>query len=179
MPNVTPGNWTLDPLHTEVSLTVRHAGITKVSALFENAEADLVVNDDNTGSVEASIDTDSFNSQSVDRDNHIKSSDFLDVDKYPEITFKVSHTKVEHDFFEITGDLTIRGITKPVVVDAEFGGEAVDPFGAKRIGFSASTAISRREFGLVWNAVLETGGVLVGDKVSIEIDAAFVLKDEA
>lgn len=171
---LTPGTWTLDNAHSEIGMTVRHAGISKVRAVFDEASATLQVAEDGTSDVNAAVKAESFNSKNADRDAHVRGADFLDAENHPELTFVATGFKPAGEEFELTGDLSIRGVTKEVTFEVEFGGQAVDPFGATRAGFSASTAISRKEFGLTWNAALEAGGVLVGDKVSIDLELAFV-----
>jgi polyisoprenoid-binding protein YceI len=175
---LSTGTWTLDMSHTEIGFVVRHAGISKVRGQFTDAEATLVIGDTiASSSVEASVKTASFDSNDDNRDAHVKGEDFFNVEQYPEMTFKATGVEGDFEDFKLTGDLTIKDTTLPVTFDAECGGVAVDPFGATRVGFSAKTQISRKEFGITWNAALEAGGVLVGDKVTIEIDAAFVLPE--
>lgn len=166
--------WNLDPSHSEIGMTVRHAGISKVRAKFNDFTATVVKND-NDYAVRAVIQTDSFDSGNGDRDTHVKSSDFLDVENFPTIEFNASSiTPAGDGIYELNGELTLRGVTKPVSFEAELVGEAVDPFGNLRSGLEAKTVISRKEFGLTWNAVLEAGGVLVSDKVTIELDLSFI-----
>ena len=173
---LSPGTWNLDLAHSEVGFTVRHAGISKVRGQFTDAEGTLVVGETLEGSsVQAVVKTSSFDSNDDNRDAHVKGADFFDVEQYPNMTFKASGVEGTPEEFKLTGDLTIKDTTLPVVFDVEFGGMAVDPFGATRAGFSATTQISRKQFGITWNAALEAGGVLVGDKVTINVDAAFVL----
>ncbi|CAM3292970.1 hypothetical protein PSET11_02231 [Arthrobacter ulcerisalmonis] len=173
---LSAGTWTLDAAHSEVGFVVRHAGISKVRGKFTQAEATLVVGEGVTGSsVEATVQTASFDSNDANRDGHVKSADFFDVEQFPVMTFKSTGAEGGAEEFKLTGDLTIKETTLPVTFDVEFGGMAVDPFGATRAGFSATTQISRKAFGITWNAALEAGGVLVGDKVTINVDAAFVL----
>ena len=173
---LTPGTWNLDTSHTEIGFVVRHAGISKVRGQFTEADATLVVGDSlATSSVEATVKTASFDSNDDNRDGHVKSADFFDVEQFPHMTFKANQVQGSPEEFKLGGELTIKDTTKPVTFDVEFGGMAVDPFGSTRAGFSASTQISRKEFGITWNAALEAGGVLVGDKVTITVDAAFVL----
>jgi polyisoprenoid-binding protein YceI len=173
--NVTTGTWTLDPSHSEIGFTVRHAGISKVRGQFTDAAATLDLAEDVTGSkVNATIKTASFDSGDVNRDGHVRGEDFFDVEKFPEISF-VSHAIVpKGDAYELQGDLTIKGITRPVALETELHGVAVDPFGNTRAGLTAETTISRKDFGLTWNAVLEAGGVLVSDKVAINLELAFI-----
>ncbi|GAB3255591.1 YceI family protein [Arthrobacter pigmenti] len=176
---LTKGTWTLDPSHSEVGFTVRHAGISKVRGNFDNVEAALEVADSLEKSrLSATAKTDSFNSNDANRDAHVKGADFFDAEKYPELKFVGTDVSGSGESYKITGDLTIKDTTKAVTFDTEFNGVAVDPFGATRAGFSGSTVINRKDFGLTWNAALETGGVLVGDKVTINLDVAFVAPSE-
>lgn len=166
---LTPGVWTLDPAHTSASFTVRHAGISKARGQFGDVEGTLTVGEGQDLSFKAVMKTATIGTGNTDRDNHLRSGDFFDVETYPEITF-VS-TKVEGD--ELHGELTIRDTTRPVVLEFTYEGAATDPFGVYRAGFTGETKISRKEFGLTWNAALETGGVLVSDDVRISIEAEF------
>ncbi|MEV5051472.1 YceI family protein [Arthrobacter sp. LAR12-1-1.1] len=173
--NVTTGIWTLDPSHSEIGFTVRHAGISKVRGQFTDAAATLDLTENVTDSkVNASIKTASFDSGDANRDGHVRGGDFFDVETFPEISFVSSTIVPKGDAYELQGDLTIKGITRPVALDTEFNGVAVDPFGNTRAGLSAETTISRKDFGLTWNAVLDAGGVLVSDKVAINLELAFI-----
>lgn len=173
---ITPGIWNLDTSHTEVGFTVRHAGISKVRGFFTDVAGTLTVGDSlATSKVEATVKTESFNSKDANRDAHVKGEDFFHVEQFPEMTFVSTGAAGSAEDFELQGELTIKDTTKPVSFKVELGGVAVDPFGATRAGFSATTQISRKEFGITWNAALEAGGVLVSDKVVINIDSAFVL----
>lgn len=176
LPNgVTEGVWNLDMAHSEIGFTVRHAGISKVRGRFNDATAEARVGDSlANSSLRAVVQTASFDSGDANRDGHVRGEDFFDVEKYPEMTFKATKVEGDGDDYTLTGDLTIRGVTKPVELEVEFSGVVVDPFGATRAGFTAETEISRKEFGLTWNAALEAGGVLVSDKVKISLDAALV-----
>ncbi|CAH0273316.1 Protein YceI [Arthrobacter sp. Bi83] len=177
---LTPGTWTLDMSHSEIGFTVRHAGISKVRGRFTDANAEARVRESLAeSSVRATVKTASFDSGDANRDGHVRGADFFDVEQYPEMTFRAKGIEGDGEDYTVTGDLTIRGITKPVELEVEFTGVAVDPFGATRAGFSAETEISRKEFGLTWNAALETGGFLVSDKVKINLEAALVKQDEA
>ena len=172
---LTTGIWSFDPSHSEIGFTVRHAGISKVRGSFADVDATMVVGSSLEDSkVTATIKTVSFQSGDENRDAHVRSADFFDAEVFPEMTFTSTSVETKGETYKIAGDLTIRGITQPVVLDAEFNGVAVDPFGATRAGISGQTTISRKDFGLTWNAALEAGGVLVGDKVTISVDAAFV-----
>ena len=172
---LTPGVWTLDMSHSEVGFSVRHAGISKVRGRFNEASAEAHVGDSLAdSSLHASIKTASFDSGDANRDAHVRGADFFDVEQYPDMTFRATGIRGDGEDYVLTGDLTIRGITKPVDLEVEFTGVAVDPFGATRAGFSAEADISRKEFGLTWNAALEAGGLLVSDKVKISVEAAMV-----
>lgn len=169
------GTWTLDGSHSEIGFTVRHAGISKVRGSFTNVDAQLEVGGDlATSRTVVKIHTDSFDSNDRNRDAHVKGPDFFDVEQYPEMTFVSTGAKGSGEDYLLTGALTIRGVTRAVEIETEFNGVAVDPFGATRAGFSGKTVISRKEFGLTYNAALEAGGVLIGDKVTINVDAAFI-----
>lgn len=172
---LTPGIWTLDMSHSEIGFTVRHAGISKVRGRFTDAKAEARVGESLAdASLHATVNTASFESGDANRDGHVKGPDFFDVEEFPEMKFRATSVEGDGEDYTLTGDLTIRGITKPVELEVEFTGVAVDPFGATRAGFSAETEISRKEFGLTWNAALEAGGLLVSDKVKINVDAALV-----
>lgn len=176
---LTPGIWTLDMSHSDIGFTVRHAGISKVRGRFSDASATAHVRDSlKDSSLHATVKTASFDSGEPNRDAHVRGADFFDVENFPEMTFRATGVEGDGEDYTLTGDLTIRGITKPIELEVEFTGVAVDPFGATRAGFSAETEISRKEFGLTWNAALETGGFLVSDKVKINLEAALVKQDQ-
>ncbi|MEO5779034.1 MULTISPECIES: YceI family protein [Arthrobacter] len=173
--NVTTGTWTLDNSHSEIAFTVRHAGISKVRGQFKDAAATLDLTDDVAGStVSARIQTASFDSGDANRDGHVRGEDFFDVENFPEISFVSSSLVPKGDAYELQGELTIKGVSLPIALDTEFNGVAVDPFGQTRAGVSAVTTISRKEFGLTWNAMLEAGGVLISDKVAVNLELAFI-----
>ncbi|HEX7352387.1 YceI family protein [Brachybacterium sp.] len=176
MNDLTPGTWTLDAAHTSAAFTVRHAGISKARGQFTDVEGTLEVGENGESlAFSTTLKTESINTSQPDRDNHLRSGDFFDAEKFPELRF-VS-TKVEGD--KLIGDLTIRDITKPVELDFTYEGAATDPFGIYRAGFTGETTISRKEFGLTWNAALEAGGVMVGDNVKILIEAEFTAPTSA
>jgi polyisoprenoid-binding protein YceI len=165
----------VDPDHTSVQFHVRHL-FTTVTGRFERFEGKIVFdeNDPKKTSVEGSIDTDSVNTNVAKRDKHLKSKDFFWVEKYPKITFRttgVTDVDPKTKTAKLGGVLTIRGVEKPVVLTAEFLGRGKDPWGNERAGFRATTVINRKDFGLTWNQALETGGFLVGDEVTLEINA--------
>jgi len=170
--------WTIDPEHSTVGFKVRHLMVSNVSGNFENHSGTVDINDkDITKSrVEVSIDTSSINTHVQKRDQHLRSADFFDVAKYPTMTFlskKVA--KVGNDRLKVTGNLTLHGVTKEVVLDVEGPSkESKDPWGGIRRGATASTRINRKDFGLVWNKPLETGGVVVGDEVNITLEIEMV-----
>ncbi len=172
---LTQGTWNLDASHSTVGFIVRHAGISKVRGQFTEIAGELTLGETLADSaVTATIAAASFSSGDAGRDAHVKGADFFDVETFPTLTFTSSAISGDSEDFELTGELTIHGVTKTVTFKGEFNGVAVDPFGATRAGFEAKTVISRKEFGLTWNAVLEAGGVMVSDKVTITLDAAFV-----
>ena len=172
---LTPGTWTLDMSHSEIGFSVRHAGISKVRGRFTDVQAEARGGEALAEStVHATVATASFDSGDANRDAHVRGEDFFDVEKFPEMTFRGTAIEGDGEEYTLTGDLTIKGVTKPVELEVEFTGVAVDPFGATRAGFSAEAEISRKEFGLTWNAALEAGGLLVSDKVKINLEAALV-----
>lgn len=173
-------NWAIDPMHTNVEFTVRHMMISNVKGQFEKTSGTVTINgsDPTSAKIDATIDATSIDTRVDKRDAHLKSPAFLDVDKFPTITFK--STKVEADGpgkWKVTGDLTLHGVTKPVVLEVESSGTPItDPMGNTRAGASATTKINRKDFGLTWNAPLEAGGVMVGDEVAISIDVEAIKK---
>jgi polyisoprenoid-binding protein YceI len=163
----------LDTAHTTIEFVVRHMMITKVRGRFTKFTGTIVVPEGATvpTSVEVTIETASIDTHEPDRDTHLKSADFLDAEKYPQILFRSKRIDGSGDSFNISGDLTIHGVTREIVLDTTFEGRGSDPGGNQRIGYEAHGKISRKTFGLEWNQALETGGVLVGDEVKIEINA--------
>jgi len=171
--------WQIDPAHTSVEFTVRHMMISNVKGTFQKTTGTITTNgsDPASATIDATIDASSVDTRVDRRDNHLKSPDFLDVAKYPTITFK--STKVEADGpgkFKVTGDLTLHGVTKPVVLEVESSGAPVKAMGGLHAGASATTKIKRSDFGLTWNKALEAGGVVVGDEVAISIDVEAIKK---
>jgi polyisoprenoid-binding protein YceI len=170
--------WQLDPTHSSAEFAVRHMMISTVRGGFKNVTGMIDFDPENPAAarVEATIQVNEMTSTGVaDRDNHLKSPDFLDAANYPTITFK--STKVEptgENTARVTGDLTIRGVTRSVVLDAEFLGVVTSPWGNKAAGFHATTRINREEFGLTWNVAIESGGVLVGKDINISLDVEAV-----
>jgi polyisoprenoid-binding protein YceI len=171
------GTYTLDQAHSRFGFVARHAMVTKVRGAFNEFEGSAVIDgDDPTRStVNVTLKVASIDTRNSMRDDHLRTNDFLDAASYPEITF-VS-TKVEHpggNEFLLTGDLTIKGVTKSITIPLEFQGAAKDPFGNERIGFEGSASIVRSEFGVTYNAALETGGVLVSDKIALEFEISAI-----
>ena len=177
-PQATTSTWNIDPVHTTAEFKVRHMMITNVKGQFTGVTGVLTLDDrDVTKShVETSIDAASINTREADRDTHLKSADFLDVEKFPTLTFSSSRiTRTGADELEVEGDLTIHGVTRKVVFEVEGPTPpGKDPWGNTRIGWTATTKINRKDFGLNWNAVLETGGILVGDDVTLTLDVEAV-----
>lgn len=172
---LTSSTWTIDPSHSEAAFSVRHAGIAKVRGHFGEIAGTISVGDDiDTSSVTATLKADSIDTGDANRDAHLKSADFFDVENFPELTFVSTSVAADGDDYAVVGNLTIHGVTQVVTLSLEFNGTATDPFGNERAGFSASTQISRKEFGLTWNAALETGGVLVGDKITITLEISAI-----
>jgi polyisoprenoid-binding protein YceI len=168
----------IDPAHSSAHFTIRHMMITNVRGSFSGIQGTVVIDPDDSGnsSVDVVIDTTTLNTNDADRDGHVKSADFLDVEKYPTITFKSAKVEVTGEGeAKVTGALTIHGASKQVVLDVEGPtAEAKDPWGNFRIGASAKTKIKRSDFGLTWSAALETGGVLLGDDLKLEIDVSLI-----
>ena len=171
-----PGTYVLDPSHTEVGFVGRHLMVTKVRGRFSEFEGTVTVGEDPlASSVDVTIATASIDTRDEARDGHVKSPDLLDVEAHPTMTFRSTGVRhVRGDRFEVTGDLTIAGTTKSVVLDMVLDGVVGDPWGGTRLAFSAATEIDREEFGITWNVALETGGVLVGKKVKIELEGQAV-----
>jgi polyisoprenoid-binding protein YceI len=170
--DLTPGTWNIDVSHSTVGFTARHLMVTKVRGRFTSFSGTVTVADDPLQSkVDASVDIASVSTGDEGRDAHLTTGDFFEIEKYPTMQF-VSTGIVPKggDDYVMNGDLTIKGVTKPVAFELEFDGVATDPWGNTKAGFSASTDVNRKDFGLDWNVALETGGVLVGDKIKIELD---------
>ncbi len=173
-----PTQWQIDPAHSAAHFSVRHLMISNVRGEFTKLTGSAVLDpvDPSKSTVEVTIQAASINTREPQRDEHLRSADFLDVANYPTITFKSKRNEaVELEYFKLTGDLTIRGVTKEVTLDVEGPTPPVkDPWGNVRAGVTASTKINRKDFGLVWNALVEGGGVMVGDEVKITIEAELI-----
>lgn len=170
------GTWVIDASHSTIGFTVRHAMIAKVRGSFGEFEGSFTINGDDlsASSAEVTIAAASIDTSSADRDAHLKSADFLDVEQFPTLTFTSTAVAVDGPEVTLTGDLTIHGVTRPVTVEYEYVGTSRDPYGNERIGFEGKAKISRKEFNLTWNAALETGGVLVGDEITLVLDVEAV-----
>ena len=171
VPGYKAGTWVLDPAHSEVTFSLRHMMISKVRGEFglKSATIEAPANP-LEAKVTASVDAASISTGDQNRDNHLRSADFFDVETYPTIDFVSTGVRYEGGDFLVDGDLTMHGVTKPVTFELEFGGFGTDPYGNYKAGATAKTVVNREDFGLTWNAALETGGVLVGKDVTIMLD---------
>ena len=170
------GDYTLDVSHSRLGFVARHAMVTKVRGQFGAFTGTARIDEANPSAskVDLSIDVTSIETGSADRDGHLKSADFFDAETYPTITFTSTKVERDGDDWEITGDLTIKDVTKSVTIEFEQTGSAVDPFGNTRVGFEGDVTVNRKDWGLTWNAALETGGVLVSEKIKLEFDVSAI-----
>lgn len=176
-PGLSAGVWAIDASHSEISFTARHLMVSKVRGSFEKFAGSILVGETvETSGVEASIEAASINTRDEGRDQHVRSGDFFDVENHPTWTFKATGIAAGGKGLLVTGDLTLRGVTKSVVLDTEFLGVNNDPWGNTKAGFSATTSVNRKDFGIEWNAPLEAGGVLVGEVVNIELEIQAALQ---
>jgi polyisoprenoid-binding protein YceI len=170
-------SWNIDATHSGINFSIRHMVVSKVRGRFTRYSGTVGLDDgDLTRSVvDVTIDASSVDTGTPQRDTHLRSADFFDADKYPELRFQSRRIeKIEASRYRVVGDLTIRDVTREVSLDVEYGGRARDPWGNERIGFIATTSLDRKDFGLQWNQVLEAGGVLVGDRVDVELEVQAV-----
>ena len=178
----TKTKWVIDPVHTEIAFKVKHLMITNVKGVFKEFEASIYTTGDDfmTAEVDFWMNPASVDTGSADRDTHLKSADFFDVENYKEITFTGNtYEKVDNDgSYELYGDLTVKGITKRIKLDVEFGGVVKDPWGNEKAGFSINGKINRKDWGLNWNAALEAGGLLVSDEVRISCEVQLLKSNE-
>jgi polyisoprenoid-binding protein YceI len=182
MSNPATGKYTIDPAHSRIGFVARHAMVTKVRGSFNEFEGSgyFDPDDPSKSSLQLTVQADSIDTRTADRDAHLRSNDFFDMEKYPQITFaSTSVEAVGDDLYRVTGDLTIKDVTKPVTIDFEYGGTAVDPFGNHRLGLEGSVVVNRKDWGLNWNAPLDTGGVLVSEKVTLEFEVSAIKTDDA
>jgi len=166
------GTYTIDPSHSRLGFVARHAMVTKVRGGFNDFAGTFTVADDVADSnAELTIQAASVDTRNADRDEHLRSNDFFAMEEHPEIRFaSTSIERVDDANYRVTGDLTLRGVTKPVTIDLEYAGTATDPWGNTRVGFEGSTAVNRKDWGLVWNAALDGGGILVSEKITLEFE---------
>ncbi len=177
IPNDISGTWTIDPAHSQIGFVARHAMVTKVRGSFNDFEGRVTVSDDDlsTTSVEIAIRATSIDTRNEQRDEHLRSNDFLAMGEHPQITFVSTSVRSRGaTHIDVTGDLTIKGVTNTVTVPFDFEGTATDPFGNQRAGFEGALTINRKDYGVTWNAALETGGVLVSDKITLEFEISAI-----
>ncbi len=176
-PTDLAGTYVLDPAHSRIGFVARHAMVTKVRGQFNDFEGSAVVDADDfsLSSAQITIQGASIDTRNEQRDGHLKSNDFLDLETHPLITFvSTSVTRTDDTTLEVTGDLTIKGVTNSITIPFEYEGAATDPFGNPRVGFEGSVVINRKDYGVTWNAALETGGVLVSDKITLEFEISAI-----
>ena len=173
--------WNIDPVHSNVEFAVKHMMVSTVRGRFREVAGAIHLNEADPASswAEATVPTVSVDTAEPKRDDHLRSADFFEVEKYPQMTFRSTNVEqVKGDRWQITGDLTIRDVTKQVVLDTEYEGQIKDAYGLQRAAFNAQTELNRKDFGLNWNALIEAGGVAVGDKVRVTLNIAAVRQDE-
>ena len=169
------GTYVLDTAHTEIGFTARHAMVTKVRGAFREFEGTATTGANLADArIDVTIQAASVDTKNADRDNHLRSADFFDVETYPALTFVSTEVAKDGEDWVITGDFTIKDVTKPLTITFEQTGTAVDPFGNTRAGFEGSVVVNRKDWGLTWNAALEAGGVLVSEKVTLEFDISAI-----
>lgn len=171
------GEYAIDPVHSRIGFSVRHAMVTNVHGKFEKVQGTISIHasDVTKSIVEVTADTASITTGTADRDTHLRSADFFDAEKYPTITFKSTQvTMVDEESLRVVGDLTMHGVTKPVELAVTLTGSGMDAYGKERVGFEATATINRKDWNLGWNVAIETGGVLVSEKVKLELDIAAV-----
>jgi polyisoprenoid-binding protein YceI len=174
---MTISKWAVDNAHSSIDFSVRHMMIANVKGSFQNFDATIEadVTDLTTANIAFNVELASIDTRNEDRDNHLRSADFFDVENHPTMTFKSSKiARVDEDEYEVTGELSLHGVTKTETFKVTFEGQGKDPWGNEKVGFSVNGSVNRTDYGLTWNAALETGGVLIGDKVkvSLQIEAA-------
>ncbi|HJQ11257.1 MAG TPA: YceI family protein [Gemmatimonadaceae bacterium] len=171
--------WKLDPAHTLVEFSAKHLMISTVKGRIAGVEGTISVDESEpaNSSVEATLQAATLDTRIEPRDQHLRSADFLDVEKFPLITFRSTDIQGDEQNFKLTGDLTIRDITRPITLDVTFEGQTKDPWGGERLGFSATGKFDRRDFGLTWNVLLESGGLTVGNDIKIQIEVEAIKQD--
>jgi len=177
IPGYVTGTWDLDPTHTEVGFAARHLMVSKVRGRFTQFSGSFVTADNPLdSSIEVEIDLSSIDTGNEQRDGHLKSADFFALDAHPKITYRSTGIRPNGDDFVIDGDLTLNGVTKPVSLDLEVNGFGQDPWGGTRAGFTAKGELNRKDFGVNWNAAVEGGGVVIGDRVQLNLEVEAVLR---
>ncbi len=182
VPTTLTGTYAIDPSHSRIGFVARHAMVSKVRGSFNEFEGSGFFDADNPANskLQLTIKAASIDTRNADRDAHLRGNDFFAMEEYPEITFtSTAVEQVDPENYRVTGDLTIKGVTKPVTVDFEYTGAAVDPYGNQRIGLEGRTTVNRKEWGINWNAVLDAGGVLVSEKVTLEFEVSAIRTDDA
>lgn len=178
-PAIDSGTWAFDEAHTKVGFVARHLMVSKVRGHFESFDSSVEVAEDlDESRIEVALDAASITTGSNDRDQHLRSADFLDVENHPKLIFRSTDIRQDGETWKVTGDLTIRGETRPITFDVTYEGAATDPWGNEHIGFSAYTTMTREDWGLTWNAQLEGGGWLVSKDVELEIEGQLVRPQE-
>jgi polyisoprenoid-binding protein YceI len=177
VPGLVAGKYTIDPAHSEVGFTVRHLMVAKVRGLFTSFSGDIVIGEDPLdSSVTASVDMDSIDTRNPDRNAHLRSADFFEIEKYPTMTYVSTSVEPTSDGFIVHGDLTLKGVSRPVDLTLEYNGTGQDPWGGTRVGFSAETEINRTDFGVNFNLPLADGGIGIGEKVKVVLEVEAVLQ---
>jgi polyisoprenoid-binding protein YceI len=182
IPSTLTGTYAIDPTHSRIGFVARHAMVTRVRGSFNEFDGSGYFNaEDPTAShLALTIQAASIDTRNADRDGHLKGNDFFDIAAYPEITFaSTAVERVDAESYRVTGDLTIKGVTKPVTVDFEYTGSAIDPYQNQRIGLEGKTTVNRKDWGLNWNAALDAGGVLVSEKVTLEFEVSAIRTPDA
>ncbi len=182
IPATLTGTYTIDPTHSRIGFVARHAMVTKVRGAFNEYEGSGYFDAEQPANSRAqlTIQAASIDTRNADRDAHLRSNDFFDMDTYPQITFTSTAVEaVGAGQYRVTGDLTIKGVTRPVTVDFDYTGTAVDPYGNTRIGFEGKTTVNRKDWGVNWNAALEAGGVLVSENITLEFDVSAIRTGDA
>ncbi|MDQ0429625.1 polyisoprenoid-binding protein YceI [Planomicrobium stackebrandtii] len=164
--------WTVDTAHSEIGFSVKHMMISKVKGSFTSYEAVVEANEENLQGalIDFKIDVASINTNNTDRDNHLRSADFFDAEQFPYITFKANDIVKNDGEYELTGDLTMKGVTRPATFEVEYGGKGTNPWGVEVVAFNVEGKVNRKDFGLTWNQALETGGVMVGEDIKITLE---------
>jgi len=176
-PDYVAGTWAIDSVHSEIGFTVRHMMVSKVRGRFEKFEGEIVTGDDILDTrATLTVDLNSINTGNEDRDNDLRSSNYFEADKYPTMTYRVLDLRPDGDRYVADGELTVKGITKPVALQVEFHGIRQDPWGGTRAGLSATGEINRKDFGITFDMPMEGGGLVVGDKIKIDLEIEAVLQ---